>query len=378
MKIVNAREISAAEWDEVSDASPQAWLFHRSDWMTIEERFVTANNSFALVHRERVVGIQPLYFTEASNGHGGERLLHCGVHRHTGLALVPDLTPAERASARSQAMAHIFALADACDASRIQLNSHNLAPENLSPDRQEIPFWVEHYGFYLGLNFAPMGMLPAPTMATCNADQLVKLDATEEQLFAALDQKCRNAVRQALQKELELDVARSSDAVETYYAIAKLSAERTREALSPIDYYREIWSRLAASGRCAFLFARHRQQPVAALLLLIDKRGASYAAGVSDPSFLSMRVNNYIHWTGMQWAKRQGIGWYRFGPAFPEVPEDWPIRRISEFKTKFGSRSVTVIQGSYFRRPERYLEAARVHLEMLCVPRHRTSAVGPA
>ncbi len=60
---------------------------------------------------------------------------------------------------------------------------------------------------------------------------------------------------------------------------------------------------------------------------------------------------------------------YRFGPAFPEVPDDWPIARVSRFKEKFGGQSFTTIQGSLFLKPEKYLAGAAGHLSRLCASR---------
>ncbi|MEO7728976.1 MAG: hypothetical protein ABIS45_17120, partial [Burkholderiales bacterium] len=54
------------------------------------------------------------------------------------------------------------------------------------------------------------------------------------------------------------------------------------------------------------------------------------------------------------------------GPSFPEVPKDWPIARVSKFKTKFGARPFTTIQGSLFRHPDKYLAAAQFHISTLC------------
>src|SRR5207245_3009451 len=64
--------------------------------------------------------------------------------------------------------------------------------------------------------------------------------------------------------------------------------------------------------------------------------------------------------------------------AFPTLPPDWPIARTARFKTKFVSRSVPVIQGSYFMRPERYVGAAAAEAARLCQrrPVHPQSEVG--
>ncbi|MFX4605009.1 hypothetical protein ABTA73_19580, partial [Acinetobacter baumannii] len=92
----------------------------------IEERFfVSANLSFALEENSQLVGIQPLFISEGAGTALGERLLHSGIHRHTGLALDADIDAGVAKAARQAAMHEILAIADLYDVDRIQLNCHN-------------------------------------------------------------------------------------------------------------------------------------------------------------------------------------------------------------------------------------------------------------
>jgi len=376
MKIVPLADTRVEEWDRICDRSEQAWLFHRRAWIGIETRyFVRDNLSFAIAEADGLIAVHPLYLSDSTTGASNELLLHSGIHRHTGLALDAGLDTSSAKAARGAAMRHIMSLGVKLDVDRIQLNAHNLAPENLSVARKEIPFWVEEHGFYSGLNFAPSGMLPAPGMATCSADQIVDLTPDEDELFAALDEACRRAVRKAMSQKLEFEVATDQTAIAEYYSIAERSATRTGESLPSIEYYNNIWSSLADT-RCALFFATLAGKRVAGLWLFADKGSTSFLAGASDPDYLPLRVNDFLHWSAILWAKRTGLRYYRFGPIFPEVPLDWPIAQVSRFKGKFGGCSRTIIQGSYFRHPEKYLIAAQAHLSTLCSPDksgHRSS-----
>jgi hypothetical protein len=369
MKVAPFAEIPGDSWDTVCAGSGQAWLFHRAAWVALEGRhFVRENLSFGLVGRSGLAAIQPLYLSDAGTGAGPERLLHSGIHRHTGLAVAAGTSDADVNAARSLAMRRIEELAEEHDVDRIQLNSHNLAPENLSAERREIPFWVEDHGFYLGLHFGEGGMLPAPAMATCNADQIVDLGPGEEQLFAGLEESCRRAVRKATGHGLAFDPGSGAAAVEAYVALARRAAVRTGESLPPERYYHDVWEALGPSGSCAILIARHEGTAIAGLVLALDKGSAGYLAGASDPDRLPLRAADFLHWSAILWAKRRGLGHYRLGPWFPEVPSEWPIARVSRFKRKFGGRSWSVIQGSRFRRPQGYVEAAHRHLDTLATP----------
>jgi hypothetical protein len=207
-------------------------------------------------------------------------------------------------------------------------------------------------------------------MSTVCADQVVDLAAGEEEVFERLDPNFRKAVRKAQREGVRLRSAGqdSPELVAAYYELARRSAERTGEALPSRDYYEAIQAAFGEGGRCAFVFVEHQGRPAAAVLLLIDKGGALFLAGVSDPEFLPLRVNNFVHWEAMRWMKRQGVARYRLGPTFPEVPADWPIAKVSFFKGQFGGQSFPIVQGSLFRMPEKYLEDGREAVALLCRP----------
>ncbi len=144
---------------------------------------------------------------------------------------------------------------------------------------------------------------------------------------------------------------------------------RTGESLPAIDYYQSLYDLLAIEGKCRILFALSGEKFIGALFILLYKGAVSFMAGVSDPEYLPLRVNDFMHWSAIVWAKNQGYRYYRLGPIFPELPDDWPIAKVSRFKGKFGGRSVPIIQGSYFLRPEKYLDMAIQELRFLCKPK---------
>jgi hypothetical protein len=363
MRVEPYANVPAAQWDAVCDASPESWFFHRHGWVAIEAAaWAGCDASFAIVDGRGVLGLAPLYGLTSGN----ERLVHSGVHRHAGLALLGDLTTGERRAARDVYMKQVFHAAEEFGAHRIQLNAHNLSPAMRAPVREEIPFFVRDYGFHAGLAFGPTGIQAAPGMATCNADQIVDTSPSEEALFANLDEACRRAVRKARNSGLTArDGAREGD-VRTYYALAEISAQRTGEALPPFEYYARIWETFHDRGQCRFLFAQAGETPLAALLLFADRGAMTFAAGVAAPEALPLRANDFVHWEAIRLAKREGFSHYRLGPVFPEVPPSWPIARVSRFKGKFGGRSVPIVQGSCFLDPARYLQQGIDLLAALC------------
>jgi hypothetical protein len=368
MKAVPFSEIPAHDWDALCDASDEAWLFHRSAWVAFEAAHGSVeNHSFGLLDGGRLAAVAPLYGSQLGLGPFVETLVHDGHHRHTGLASAPDLAAGEARAVRTAWMTEISRVAGDLDADRIHLARQNLTPSSLSPTREEIPFWVMEHGFQLGQGYGPAGLAPAPGMATAVADQIVPLEGSEEELFAGLKDSCRRAVRKASKAGARADdVTGQEDAVESYYRIAELSAARTGEQLPPIDFYRAVRAALAPSERCTFLTVNVDGANASASILVHDKGAVHFLSGVSDPAFLDRRVNDFLHWSAICLARERGCSHYRLGPYFPAVPKGWPIETVSRFKTKFGARPWTIVQGSSFRKPRRYVEIGQAQLARLC------------
>jgi len=255
-------------------------------------------------------------------------------------------------------MQRIESLADSLDVDRIQLNAHNLAPTNMTAERLQLPFWVSDFGYQPGLYYGPNGLQPLPSLSTPAADQIVDLRFSEEHLFARLQESARRAVRKAEKHALGVRASRAMEDVPRYYELARRSAVRTGESLAPLEYFCRIVEVFQDAPRAMLLFVSHGDNDAAALLLLVYKQGATFLGGVSDPEYLEMRINDLLHWSAIRLLREQGVRYYRLGPWFPTVPPDWPIAKVSKFKSKFGGLHIPIVEGTKFRRPRRYLEDA--------------------
>jgi len=362
MKTASYAELDRDRWNRVCDESDQAWLFHRYEWIGLEERFwVERNHAVGILDEaDRLIGVLPLYLRKNGLGRWTESVLDSGMHRQTGLALMRGLPDGVARAAEQTALRTLLQLADHLDVDRVQLNEHNLAPCRLASDAHGTPFWSADRRFEPGLHFGPQGVSPIPGRATACLDQIVRLEGRDETaLFDHLAEPCRRAVRKAVRSELTVAWGQSATDVDDYYRLAQLSARRSGESLPPKEYYRSLFETFHTAGRCRILFAGHTGRTIGALWLLVDKQAVNFFAGVSDPDFLDLRVNEFLHWSAIRWAGQNGHRAYRLGPIFPDVPEDWPIHRISRFKKKFGGDSVPIIQSSLFRHPDRYCQQVR-------------------
>jgi hypothetical protein len=367
MRIIPFGDVASGVWDDLVEQSSEAWLFHQTGWIAIESRFFADENcSFGVLDdRGEIVAVCPLYQRHLERGRWTERLLDSGHHRQAGPAIRDALPGPVRKAAIKMLMRQILDESRRLDVDRIHLNSHNLAPASSDGRTMEIPFWVQEFGFQLGLYTGQNGDLALPGLSSVSADQIVDLTEAEDTVFQRLDENFRKAVRKGRKAGFAIEED-DKEPIEDYYTLAEVSAQRTQECLPSREYYQSIWSALHRRGQCAVLFARHGDRRVAAIYLLVDKGSAFYLAGVSHHDFLPMRVNNFLHWEALRWARNHGCRRYRLGPVFPELPRDWPVSRVSRFKGEFGAASRTITQGSLFLKPERYLEEAREAVALRC------------
>ena len=135
MHAVPFKNISKNNWDGLVEASCQAWLFHRHDWITIEEAYAgTENVSFGIMEDARLIAVAPLYISRLGLGPFIETLVHDGHHRQTGLAMVSGLDAVNRASIRATWIKKIESESQLVDADRIHLARQKLAPAPKAAD----------------------------------------------------------------------------------------------------------------------------------------------------------------------------------------------------------------------------------------------------
>ena len=356
------------DWDDLCNQSPRGWIFHTKGWIQLETVQSSSKDvSFGIVKEGRLVAVMPLFISNLGLGPFVELLVHNGLHRHTGLAWAPDLGASEIKTIQNLALRRVLEIAHEVDADRVYLGEQNLTKESLSPARQEIPLWVTEFGFQMGNCFGTQGLVPAPGLASTVVDQIVVLTETEEKLFASLTKTCRYAVRTALSAGFQFsDLTSGGQCLAEYHRLATLSAKRTGEAIPAIDYFETIRDLLLPLKRCSFIFASLSGQNVGAAILLHAKESAYYFAGVSDPSYLSQGVNDFLQWKAIAFLKDTGSCHYRLGPYFPGLPADWPVAKVTRFKSKFGARPFSIIQGSKFLKPKRYARLAQEYVTRLC------------
>jgi len=298
----------------------------------------------------------PLFKSQLPLGPFIENLFHAGVHRHAGIAVSDALTIVERTEAENLALSTCISLAVEGTADRLQLSVQNAAPRWRPGSADSIPFWASsgrvNYGLYTG----PNGITPFPFASTLALDQFYDLSVDPDIPGIGISSSARTAARKATGHGINISVTDNRDSLELLVDKISKSRQRTKEHTPDSLYFDELL-RGECSRNIITLTARHRTRGVVGILVIsIYKNVAHFLHGYSDPESLEFRVNDLLHLRAIEWARAEKMDFYRLGPFFPEVPRDWPISKVSRFKTKFANASIPIRQGSVFFQREKYID----------------------
>lgn len=168
------------------------------------------------------------------------------------------------------------------------------------------------------------------------------LEATEEQLLAAMKQKTRYNIRLAARKGVTIRPGTPAD----FPVIAEMYAEtaaRDGFTIRPPAYYLDGWTTLYQAGMAQPLVAEAEGRPIAAVILVHFGERAIYMYGASRNDERERMPNYLLQWEAIRWAKARGYAVYDFWGApdvFDESDRLWGVWR---FKAGFNGEVVRFI-----------------------------------
>jgi CelD/BcsL family acetyltransferase involved in cellulose biosynthesis len=140
-------------------------------------------------------------------------------------------------------------------------------------------------------------------------------------------------IRRAEREGLTCDTGDSAALIDAFWRLFVLTRRRHLVPPPPKRWFRNVLACLgpAAALRVAF----HGKQPVAAVITLRCNDTMVYKYGCSDVRFQQLGGMQFLLWTSIQVAKRDGLSLFDFGRS------DWDNRGLITFKDRWGaSRSV--------------------------------------
>ena len=167
---------------------------------------------------------------------------------------------------------------------------------------------------------------------------------TKEQVWASFKSECRTACRKAEREGVTIVRATDDSFMSDYLRmVIAVFAKQGRESATPEAFYREAWSSLSRSERLHVMLAFHDEKIVAGAFFLAYKGWMYYLDGASFPEHYSLRANDLIQWSIIQWGIENGIH------SYDMVGADAP--GFVRFKRSFGAELVAQERARRFSSP---------------------------
>jgi lipid II:glycine glycyltransferase (peptidoglycan interpeptide bridge formation enzyme) len=194
------------------------------------------------------------------------------------------------------------------------------------------PRWEWLPGFLRG--FKP---LVVPDVYTEPRTSLwIDLRPTEDAILAQMKPKGRYNIRLAQRHGVAVVEDTSEEGLADFLRIYKRMAYRKEIEAKPADYFRTLYSLLAARRELAIFFAEYRGKRLAAAIVVYFGRRATYFFGGSLAVHRSVMAPYLMHFEIMRSAKTRGCHWYDLWGFTPTNDPNHPWWKFSVFKAKFG------------------------------------------
>ncbi|VAW48333.1 hypothetical protein MNBD_GAMMA03-2080 [hydrothermal vent metagenome] len=300
------------QWDEVVNASDDAWLFHLYDWQRFnEEVWGLQSQSFLVEHQGCFIAVFPLQMKT-------NKSLLSTVMGFGGAAVCKDVPEGVRQKALQVIYAHVESIGYQNKSPYIEVFLPPLARSSLNNLRHVNP--LVHYGYE----------------DVSTHTWMVDLTQTEEELLKNLSYDARRNIKRAEDKGYTLRKVSTISEMDRYYQTHCENYERTGAQPHPKKYFLEIYKNICQKGYAVIWEAVSAEgESVAFEMISLFKEGAYYWSGCSKDAHLDSGINYLLQYHSMLWAKEQGAKWFENGEAFPNA-QDKKLKGLTLFKGKFG------------------------------------------
>lgn len=301
LSTVTLKPVSQAAWDQFVAATPQALLYHTTNWLTLLRSVYGVDyQQLGIWDNDNMVGIFPLLTRRL----GPFRL--AGSPLMQNIACTPQLGPAVVDGYLPATLVALDTVLTELAIAHIEIS---------------LPFYLldramaEEIGYQV------------------ETEQTVIMELagrTTGQLWQGLSGAARRAVHKAEENGLVVVEAETDCDLDEYY---RMCQEVYRTAGRPPHlsnaFYHAAWQMFANQGQLKLWFVYVGSQRIAGAIFLLYRDTAVYLSGASYDRWLPLRPNNLLQWRFIEWAAAHGYQWYDLGGV--------AVPGITRFKLSLGA-----------------------------------------
>ncbi len=200
--------------------------------------------------------------------------------------------------------------------------------------------------------FSKAGCVDAPIHTLAEYLWLLDITATEEDLMKGMSKTTRNLVRRAQRDGVQVDISTKAEDLDDFLRLHSLTKDRHAFTPYPDSLFRAQLESFSADGQVALLRASHNGEVIASAMVMYYGTMASYHHGASKPSKIPAAY--LLQWEAIQEARRRGCTVYNFWGISDLRNTKHPFFGISQFKTRFGGRALTLLKSQDLPITKRY------------------------
>ncbi len=183
---------------------------------------------------------------------------------------------------------------------------------------------------------------------------LISLEGSEEDWLNRMKQKTRYNIRLAQKKDV---LVTETNDIGLFFELMTATGSRDGFGIHNREYYQKVFNSFNPLGQCTILLAKFGEQPLGALMVLMNGNTAWYVYGASNDLERNRMPTYLLQWEAMRWAKKKGCKPYDLW-GIPDEDENeledqfetrsdglWGVYR---FKRGFGGKVIRSAQAVDF------------------------------
>ena len=155
----------------------------------------------------------------------------------------------------------------------------------------------------------------------------------------------RRAIRKAERSGHVVEVGRSNELLEQFYALHTMTRRRHGVPVQPFDWFRNL--RDCLGERLTIFMARYQDQPAATILTVRHRKTLVFKYGCLDPVYKRYGGTPQLFWRAIQNAKEQGLTVFDLGRSDVDNPG------LIAFKDHLGAQRQALNYYRYSTHPRR-------------------------
>jgi peptidoglycan pentaglycine glycine transferase (the first glycine) len=166
-----------------------------------------------------------------------------------------------------------------------------------------------------------------------------------EQILAGMKQKGRYNIKIAEKRGVKIHESKD---VESYYKILEQTLARDKFSGHEKDFYKKMIEILGPQHHAKMYLAEYEKEIIAGMILTYYKDTAIYYYGASSNKYREVMAPYLLQWTAIKDAKERGFKYYDFLGIAPPEAKNHPWAGVTDFKLKFGGRTVEYVKAREF------------------------------